>query len=327
MGLLIEGKWLDQWYDTVSTGGKFERSIAQFRNWITKDGSAGPTGKAGFKAETGRYHLYASYACPWVHRVLIYRKLKGLEKTIDVSFVHWYMAEQGWTFNKDKEGIVGDHLFDLEFAHQLYSMADENYTGRVTVPILWDKDQNTIVSNESSEIIRMLNSAFDDIGANYGDYYPAHLQDEIDKINHRIYHTVNNGVYKSGFSTTREAYKEAVYPLFETLNWLEDRLGNARFLHGNMPNESDWRLFPTLYRFDSIYHSHFKCSIKRIVDYPNLWEYTRDLYQWPGIIKTVNMKHARHHYYESHETINPTRIVPISPEIDWDKPSNRNKIF
>ena len=238
-------------------------------------------------------------------------KLKGLEKAIDVSFVHWYMAEQGWTFNKDEQGIVGDHLFDLEFAHQLYTMADKNYTGRVTVPVLWDKDQNTIVSNESSEIIRMLNSAFDDNGANDGDYYPAHLQDEIDKINHRIYHTVNNGVYKSGFSTTREAYKEAVYPLFETLDWLENRLGNMRFLHGNTPYESDWRLFPTLYRFDSIYHSHFKCSIKRIVDYPNLWGYTRDLYQWPGIVQTVNMKHARNHYYESHETINPTRIVPI----------------
>lgn len=319
MGLLINGKWCDQWYDTKSTNGAFERSVAQFRNWITKDGSAGPSGKDGFKAETGRYHLYASYACPWVHRVLIYRMLKGLEDMIDVSFVHWYMAENGWTFHKDDDGIVGDNLFDLEFAHQLYTKADPNYSGRVTVPILWDKQRNTIVSNESSEIIRMLNSAFDNIGASRGDYYPKLLQGDIDKLNERIYNTVNNGVYKSGFSTTQKAYEDAVYPLFETLNWLDERLETFRFLLGNDPTEADWRLFPTLYRFDSVYFSHFKCSINRIVDFPNLWAYTRKLYQWPGINKTVNMNHARMHYYQSHETINPTRIVPVSPKINWNE--------
>ena len=323
MGLLVNGKWHDQWYDTQSTGGKFERSTAQFRNWITKDGSAGPTGKAGFKAEAGRYHLYASYACPWVHRVLIYRKLKGLESTIDVSFVHWYMAEHGWTFNKDDKGIVGDHLFDHEYAHQIYTKADSNYSGRVTVPILWDKETGTIVSNESSEIIRMLNSSFDNVGAKQGDYYPVNLRTEIDALNDRIYNTVNNGVYKSGFSTTQEAYEEAVYPIFETLDWLEERLSKNRFLIGDQLTEADWRLFPTLYRFDSDYVSHFKCSIKRIVDYPNLWSYTRDLYQLPGIIDTVNMEHVRRHYYESHDTINPTRIVPIAPKINWDEPHDR----
>ena len=323
MGLLVDGKWHDQWYDTQSTGGKFERSIAQFRNWITKDGAAGPTGKTGFKAEAGRYHLYASYACPWVHRVLIYRKLKGLESMIDVSFVHWYMAEHGWTFNKDDEGIVGDHLFDHEFAHQIYTKADPNYSGRVTVPILWDKETGTIVSNESSEIIRMLNSSFDNIGAKQGDYYPETLRTEIDALNDRIYNTVNNGVYKSGFSTTQEAYEEAVYPLFESLDWLEERLSKNRFLIGDQPTEADWRLFPTLYRFDCVYVGHFKCSIKRIVDYPNLWSYTRDLYQFPGIIDTVNMEHVRRHYYESHDTINPTRIVPIAPKINWDEPHDR----
>ena len=319
MGLLVDGKWRDQWYDTESTGGKFERTVAQFRNWITKDGSAGPTGKANFKAETKRYHLYASYACPWVHRVLIYRTLKGLEDMIDVSFVHWYMAEQGWTFHNDGQGIVGDRLFNFEFAHQIYTKADPNYSGRVTVPILWDKRQNTIVSNESSEIIRMLNSAFDDIGAKKINFYPKALQREINTLNNRIYDTVNNGVYKSGFATTQKAYEQAVNPLFETLTWLDERLSKMPFLCGNRPTEADWRLFPTLYRFDSIYFSHFKCSIKRVVDYPNLWAYTRNLYQWPGISETVNLEHARRHYYESHDTINPTRIVPVTPEIKWDE--------
>lgn len=323
MGLLVDGKWHDQWYDTKSTDGKFVRSKAQFRNWITPNGSAGPSGNPGFKAEASRYHLYASYACPWVHRVLIYRKLKGLEDMIDVSFVHWYMAESGWTFHKDENGIVGDRLFDLEFAHQIYTKADPTYSGRVTVPILWDKKTNTIVSNESSEIIRMLNSAFDDIGAKKGDYYPQELRAEIDDLNERIYNNINNGVYKSGFSTSQEAYEEAVRPLFETLDWLEERLGQSRFLLGDRPTEADWRLFPTLYRFDCIYVGHFKCSLKRIMDYPNLWTYARDLYQWPGIKDTVNMEHARRHYYESHDTINPTRIVPIEPKINWDEPHNR----
>lgn len=323
MGRLVDGDWFDQWYDTKSTGGKFVRSEPQFRNWITKDGSVGPSGQGGFKAEPGRYHLYASYACPWVHRVLIYRKLKGLEDHIGVSFVHWYMAENGWTFQIDDEGIVGDHLFDFEFAHQIYTRADPEYTGRVTVPILWDRNTDTIVSNESSEIIRMLNSAFDGIGAKEGDYYPEPHRQEIDKINERIYSTVNNGVYKAGFATKQDAYKKAVYPLFETLDWLNEQLANKRFLIGEQPTEADWRLFPTLYRFDSIYAGHFKCSLKRIVDYPNLWAYSRDLFQWPGIGETVNITHARRHYYQSHHTINPTRIVPITPEIDWFAPHDR----
>lgn len=324
MGLLINGNWHDQWYDTAATNGRFERSKAQFRNWITKDGSAGPTGKSGFKAASKRYHLYASYACPWAHRVLIYRKLKGLEDMIDVSFVHWYMAEHGWTFRKDDAAIVGDHLFDLAFLHQIYTKADPTYSGRVTVPVLWDKHTNTIVSNESSEIIRMFNTAFDAIGATAGDYYPESLRSDTDRLNDRIYHTVNNGVYKAGFSTTQAAYEAAVYPLFETLDWLEDRLGKRRFLIGDTPTEADWRLFPTLYRFDSIYVGHFKCSIKRLIDYPNLWAYARDLYQWPGITQTVNMEHARRHYYESHDMINPTRITPVSPVIQWHDPHGRN---
>ena len=323
MGLLVDGEWHDKWYDTKSTDGKFERSQAQFRNWITKEGVKAPNGAKAFKAEVGRYHLYASYACPWVHRVLICRKLKGLENIIDVSFVHWYMAENGWTFAKDEENIVGDQLYNFDFAHQIYTKADPNYSGRVTVPILWDKYENTIVSNESSEIIRMLNSAFDDIGAKEGDYYPKHLQTKIDEFNDRIYDTVNNGVYKAGFATTKEAYEEAVYPLFETLDWLNNCLADQRFLLGDQPTEADWRLFPTLYRFDSIYVGHFKCSRKRLVDYPHLWAYARDLYQWPGIKETVNLEHARRHYYESHDTINPTRIVPVEPKIHWDQPHLR----
>ncbi len=323
MGLLVEGKWHDQWYDTDKTGGKFERSKSQFRNWITKDGAAGPSGEAGFKAEAGRYHLYASYACPWVHRVLIYRALKGLEDMIDVSFVHWHMANKGWTFQKDDQNIVGDKLFNFDFAHQIYTKADPNYSGRVTVPVIWDKKKNAIVSNESSEIIRMLNSAFDDIGAKEGDYYPDALRSDIDALNDRIYDTVNNGVYKAGFATTQEAYEEAVIPLFETLDWLEEKLSKSRFLCGEQPTEADWRLFPTLYRFDSVYNGHFKCSIRRLIDYPNLWAYSRDLYQWPEIKNTVNPEHARRHYYESHDMINPTRITPIAPDINWDAPHNR----
>lgn len=323
MGLLIDGQWHDQWYDTKKSDGKFIREDAQFRNWITPDGSAGPTGPAGFKAEAGRYHLFASYACPWVHRVLIFRALKGLEDMIGVSFVHWYMANNGWTFEEDKDGIVGDKLFGFQYAHQIYTKADPNYSGRVTVPILWDKKTHTIVSNESSEIIRMLNSAFDGIGAKEGDYYPEALRAEIDVLNERIYHNVNNGVYKAGFATSQPAYDEAIAPLFETLDWLDQKLGNSRFLAGDQPTEADWRLFPTLLRFDPVYVGHFKCSKKRIVDYLNLWAYTRDLYQWPGIAETINMDHVRKHYYVSHKTINPTGVVPMMPDIDWMEPHGR----
>ncbi len=311
MGMLVDGQWQDVWYDTKTTGGRFVRSESQFRHWVTADGSAGPTGEAGFKAEAGRYHLYASYACPWVHRVLIYRALKGLENMIDVSFVHWLMRGDGWTFAATPDGIVGDRLFHLDFAHQLYTKADSQYSGRVTVPILWDKKNNTIVSNESAEIIRMLNSAFDDIGATPGDYYPVDQRDDIDSLNELIYHNINNGVYKCGFATSQEAYDEAIDPLFDTLDELEQRLASHRFLCGEAPLEVDWRLFPTLFRFDAIYYIHFKCAKKRIADYPNLSRYTRELYQWPGIAATTNMMHAKKHYYQSHLTINPHGVVPV----------------
>lgn len=318
MGMLVDGQWQDIGYDTKSTGGKFVRSESQFRHWISKDGSAGASGKSGFKAESGRYHLYASYACPWAHRVLIYRSLKGLENSIGVSFVHWLMDKDGWTFHKDDQGIVGDQLFDLEFLHQIYTKANPNYSGRVTVPVIWDKQENTIVSNESADIIRMLNSAFDEVGAKPGDYYPVEKRDEIEALNHAIYHSINNGVYKCGFATTQKAYDEAVEPLFSMLDSLEERLAKQPFLCGEKPLEADWRLFPSLFRFDAIYYTHFKCSKKRIQDYPNLWRYTKAIYNWPGIAETTNMSHARHHYYESHTTINPNRIVPINNEINWN---------
>jgi putative glutathione S-transferase len=323
LGLLVDGVWKDQWYDTKKSGGKFERSASAFRNWITQDGSAGPSGQSGFQAEAGRYHIYVSYACPWAHRVLIYRTLKGLEDHISVSIVHWYMAENGWTFSPDDEGLVKDDLFGHDFAYQLYQSADPNYSGRVTVPIVWDKQNNTIVSNESSEIIRMLNSAFNRAGGNMEDYYPQDKRNEIDALNERIYNTLNNGVYRCGFATSQEAYDDAIGPLFETMDFLEHILKEKRFLTGDAPTEADWRLFPTLYRFDAVYHGHFKCNLKRLVDYPNLWAYTRDLYQWPGIRSTVNMDHARLHYHKSHDTINPHRILPIGAELDFDAPHGR----
>ncbi|QYJ00816.1 glutathione S-transferase family protein [Thalassovita mediterranea] len=323
MGLLNNGIWQDKWYDTDSTGGRFERHESQFRNWITPDGSAGPDGKAGFKAEAGRYHLYVAYACPWAHRALVFRKLKGLEDMIDVSYTHWFMGENGWTFKDDPDGIVGDKLFGSDFMYEIYLKADPHYTGRVTVPTLWDKQQNTIVSNESADIIRMFNSAFDGVGAADGDYYPDDKKAEIDNINERVYHTVNNGVYKAGFATAQDAYEEAVFPLFESLDWLDEKLGKSRFLTGDTPTEADWRLWTTLYRFDLVYHGHFKCNIRRLVDYPNLWPYARDLYQWPGIAETVNPMHAQRHYYESHDMVNPTRVVPAGPDIDWEKPHGR----
>ncbi|NET48086.1 MAG: glutathione S-transferase family protein [Merismopedia sp. SIO2A8] len=325
MGLLVDGMWQDQWYDTASTGGKFVRKASQFRNWLTPDGSPGPSGKGGFKAEGDRYHLYVSYACPWAHRTLIFRQLKGLESLIPVSVVHWLMAEQGWTFDPG-EGVVPDPIFKADYLHQVYTQADAQYTGRVTVPVLWDKQTQTIVNNESSEIIRMFNSAFDGIGAQPGDYYPEDLREEINLINDRIYDTVNNGVYKSGFATTQAAYEEAVKPLFDTLDFLDARLSTSRYLMGDRLTEADWRLFTTLARFDPVYVGHFKCNIRRIVDYPNLWGYVRELYQMPGIAKTVNFLHIKHHYYQSHTTINPTRVVPIGPEIDWMEPHQRDML-
>ena len=322
MGLLQEGKWVDQWYDTKSTNGRFVRKAPQFRNWITADGTAGPSGKGGFKAEPGRYHLYVSLACPWAHRTLILRALKGLEKMISVSIVHWYMAENGWTFDVG-DGVVPDTVNGAQFLHQVYTQAKPDYSGRVTVPVLWDKQTKTIVSNESPEIIRMFNSAFDEVGAAQGDYYPEHLRSEIDALNGRIYTTVNNGVYRCGFATTQAAYEEAITPLFDTLDWLEDILSRKRYLTGAQITEADWRMFTTLIRFDPVYVGHFKCNIRRIADYPNLSNYLRDLYQQPGISRTVNMEHIKRHYYESHTSINPSRVVPLGPDIDFSIPHNR----
>lgn len=325
MGLLVEGKWVDEWYDTKSTGGRFVRKESQFRNWVTADGSAGSTGKAGFKAETGRYHLYVSYACPWAHRTLVMRALKGLEGMISVSVVGMTMLEHGWTFDQT-DGSTGDPLFGSNFMHEIYTKADASYTGRVTVPVLWDKQQGTIVSNESADILRMFNSAFDGIGATAGDYWPAHLRADIEPVNDRIYHTINNGVYKSGFATSQDAYEEALYPLFDSLDWLEDRLASRRFLMGDTLTEADIRLFTTLVRFDPVYVGHFKCNLKRLVDYPNLWAYTRDIYGLPGVSETVNMDHIKIHYYGSHKSINPSGVVPAGPDIDFAEPQDRVRL-
>lgn len=324
MGQLVDGVWHDTWYDTKSTGGKFVRSNAKFRNWITADGSAGPTGEAGFNAEAGRYHLYVSYACPWAHRTLIFRSLKGLQDLISVSVVHPDMLADGWTLDSDYPGATGDTLYGLPFARDIYTKAVPDMSGRVTVPILWDKKRETIVSNESSEIIRMFNSAFDGLTGNTLDFWPEELRDEIEPVNDRIYQTLNNGVYRSGFATTQAAYDEAVTELFTTLDWLEERLGSARYLMGDKLTEADWRLFPTLVRFDLVYHLHFKCNRQRIVDYPNLWAYTRELFQIPGVADTVNFDHIVRHYHYSHESINPHRIVPINPVIDWLEPHGRD---
>ncbi len=319
MGLLVDGKWQDRWYDTDSRQGHFVRKAAQFRNWVTTDGSAGPRGKPGFKAEPGRYHLYVSLACPWANRTLIFRHIKGLEEMIGLSVVHWLMAEHGWTFQAGDD-VIPDPINQAEFMHQVYTLADPEYSGRVTVPVLWDKKNHTIVSNESSEIIRMFNSAFDAVGALPGDYYPEDLREAIDKINERVYRCVNNGVYKAGFATTQEAYEEAVVPLFETLGWLEGLLSNQRYLMGDRLTEADWRLFTTLIRFDSVYVGHFKCNVRRLVEYPRLWSYTRDLFQHEGVADTINMHHIKHHYYVSHTAINPTGVVPLGPELDLYEP-------
>ena len=326
MGLLQEGEWVDQWYDTSSTGGRFVRKLPQFRHWITSDGQAGPSGEGGFKAEPDRYHLYISHACPWAHRTLIFRALKGLENMISVSVVNWYMADKGWTFEAG-DGVVADSVNGAQYMYQVYTAAMADYSGRVTVPVLWDKKNQTIVSNESPEIIRMFNSAFDDVGAIAGDYYPEKLRSEIDELNERIYESVNNGVYKCGFATTQEAYEEAITPLFDTLDWLDERLASKRYLTGSTITEADWRLFTTLVRFDPVYVGHFKCNIRRIDDYPNLSGYVRDLYQQPGVSETVNMQHIKHHYYASHESVNPSRIVPKGPDIDFTTAHDRERNY
>jgi glutathionyl-hydroquinone reductase len=323
MGLLVDGEWQTSWYDTKSTGGAFKRSEASFRNWITADGSPGPTGTGGFKAESGRYHLYVSYACPWAHRTLIFRALKGLSDHIGVSVVHPDMLDDGWTFATDYPGATGDSLHGLPFARDLYRLAQPGVTTRVTVPILWDRQTNAIVSNESSEIIRMFNAAFDGLTGDRQDFWPQDLREAIEPVNARIYDSLNNGVYKSGFATTQTAYDTAVQALFETLDWLEARLSDNRYLMGDRLTEADWRLFPTLIRFDPVYHLHFKCNRKRIIDYPNLWAYTRELYQWPGVAETVNLDHIVRHYHYSHDSINPHRIIPINPVLDYLAPHGR----
>ena len=324
MGLLIEGKWHTDWYDTKSTGGKFQRTTSGFRNWITKDGSPGLTGKGGFKAEPDRYHLYVSLACPWAHRALIFRKLKGLEELITISSVNSFMGDQGWTF-KSGNGVIPDSVNHKSRLHEIYTKTSENYTGRVTVPMLWDKHRDTIVSNESSEIIRMFNSAFDDVGAAVGDFYPADKRQEIDAINELIYNNVNNGVYKTGFATTEAAYDEAVTNLFDVLENLEQVLSGSRYLIGDQITEADWRLFTTLVRFDAVYVGHFKCNKKRIIDFPELSNYVLDLYQYPGISSTVDFEHIKAHYYASHENLNPSLIVPCGPKLDFDQPHNRDR--
>jgi len=325
MGLLVDGVWRNEWYDTTSTGGRFIRKDSAFRNWVTPDGSPGPSGAGGYPAERDRYHLYVSLACPWAHRTLVFRKLKGLEGMIGVSIVHWLMLENGWTFS-DGPGVVPDAVHHARFLHEIYTRAEPRYSGRVTVPVLWDKASNTIVNNESSEIIRMFNSAFEACGAAPGDYYPEELRPAIDTWNARIYDTVNNGVYKAGFATTQAAYEAAFVEPFATLDTIETHLHTHRYLLGSRLTEADWRLFTTLLRFDPVYVGHFKCNLRRIADYPNLSGYLRDLYQVPGIDQTVDMHHIKHHYYASHRMINPTGIVPSGPAIDLTLPHGRDRL-
>lgn len=324
MGLLIEGSWHDQWYDTAADG-RFKREHAQRHNWITADGSPGPSGKGGFKAQAGRYHLYVSLACPWAQRTLILRQLKGLQDLVDVSVVSWLMLDDGWTFDPT-HGSTGDSLDGQRFLHQRYTADDANYSGRVTVPLLWDKQQQCIVSNESAEIIRMFNSAFDGLTGNSLDFYPEALRGEIDALNQRIYPAVNNGVYRAGFATTQAAYEEAFGELFDELDWLDAHLGGHRYLAGEYLSEADWRLFTTLVRFDAVYYGHFKCNLRRIEDYPNLSNWLRELYQWPGVAATVDFEHIKNHYYASHRTINPTGIVPKGPALELARGHDRQRL-
>ena len=325
MGLLVKGKWLDEWYDTKKTGGAFEREAASLRHWITADGSAGPSGEGGFRAESGRYHLYVSLACPWAHRTLIFRQLKNLQPHIGVSVVSPDMLSQGWSFALE-EGSSGDALYQSRFLHEIYTRNRKDYSGRVTVPVLWDRERECIVSNESSEIIRMFNCAFNAITGNEDDYYPAALQQEIDKQNERVYHNVNNGVYRCGFATSQRVYNSAWKDLFAALDHLEALLDERRYLAGKTLSEADWRLFTTLIRFDAVYHGHFKCNRQRLEDFANLSNYLRELYQWPGVAGTVDFYHIKRHYYYSHSMINPTQIVPLGPEIDYSRAHNRLRL-
>ncbi|MDD0996889.1 glutathione S-transferase family protein [Pseudomonas sp. TNT2022 ID1044] len=324
MGLLVEGRWQDKWYES-SKDGAFQREQAQRRNWVTADGQPGLSGVGGFAAEAGRYHLYVSLACPWAHRTLIMRKLKGLESLIDVSVVSYLMLENGWTFDK-AHGSTGDTLDHFDFMHQRYTADTANYTGRVTVPVLWDKQQKRIVNNESAEIIRMFNGAFDELTGNDLDFYPQPLRGEIDALNERIYPAVNNGVYRAGFATSQQAYEQAFDELFAELDHLEQVLDANRYLTGEYLTEADIRLFTTLIRFDAVYYGHFKCNLRRIADYPNLSIWLREMYQWPGIAETVDFTHIKHHYYGSHKTINPTGVVPKGPEQDFTTAHDRERL-
>jgi glutathionyl-hydroquinone reductase len=325
MGLLVNGEWRDEWYDTDSSGGEFVRQDSAFRNWVTVDGAPGPSGEGGFAAAAGRYHLYVSLACPWAHRTLIFRKLKGLEEAIGVSVVHPHMLANGWEFRDCEAGgfPVGDPLFSNDFLYQVYLRAKPDYSGRVTVPVLWDMQRDTIVSNESADIIRMLNDAFNAFASSDADYCPAALREEIDEVNARVYKQVNNGVYRCGFATSQKAYEKAFRQLFEALDWLDERLATRRYLVGDQITEADWRLFTTLLRFDPVYVGHFKANLRRIRDYPHLSGYSRELYQVPGVASTCHLGHIKQHYYHSHRMINPTGIVPAGPELNLDAPPNR----
>jgi putative glutathione S-transferase len=325
MGLVVDGTWHDVWYDTKASQGRFVRSESQFRNWITVDGAAGASGRAGFRAQPGRYHLYVAFACPWAHRTLIMRQLKGLEALISVSATNSYMGAEGWTFAPGPETIADD-VNHVQRVYELYTLADPRYSGRATVPILWDKVERTIVSNESAEIVRMLNGAFDSVGANANDYYPPALRAEIDEWNAFIYPNVNNGVYRAGFATTQEAYEEAATAVFTALDRIERHLSKQRYLAGSRLTEADIRLFTTLIRFDPVYHTHFKCNLRRVVDYPNLWGFVRDIYQLPGIASTVHIDFIKAHYYGSHANLNPSRIIPIGPKLDYLAPHHRDRL-
>ncbi len=318
MGLLQKGQWVDQWYDTKSAGGEFRRQDSRFRNWVTADGSKGPTGDGGYRAEAGRYHLYVSLACPWAHRTLIFRQLKALQELIGVTVVEPLMLSNGWELKDDQ--------YQLDYLYQLYLKSSPDYEGRVTVPVLWDKQTLSIVSNESADIIRMFNRAFNELTGNENDYYPADLRTEIDEINERVYSAINNGVYRAGFATTQEAYEEAYGELFEALDWLEQKLSRQRYLAGSVLTEADWRLFTTLIRFDAVYYGHFKTNRQRIIDFPAISNYVRELYQHPGVAETVNFTHIKQHYYGSHVNINPTQVIPLGPEQDFTQAHNRDRL-
>jgi putative glutathione S-transferase len=320
--MLIDGQWHDVWYDTDSNGGAFKRESAQFRHWITADGETEAGDEGGFTATSGRYHLYVSLACPWAHRTLIMRALKDLSAHIDVSVVSPLMRDQGWTYDR-AQGSTGDHLHNLDYHHQLYTAAAPDYSGRVTVPVLWDTQRNTIVSNESADIIRMFNSAFDALTGNREDFYPASLRRQIDAWNDRIYPAINNGVYRAGFATSQQAYENAYYALFEELDAIDAHLGSHRYLVGDQITEADIRLFTTLIRFDAVYHGHFKCNRQRLEDFQHLPGYVRDIYQMPGVAETVNFEHIKEHYYASHDTINPSAVVPLGPDLDYNSPHGR----